>query len=236
MRRLFWTAASVLLMCGAGRAADVAADGGYSPSPGVAAPAPHDKEPLELAWDTGTRRWSVAWFTGGDSWVGNDFDVSTLKTSPYAKITKYRYYTRGAWPNKRWDGTRLAFYALEGGVPGSMLWPTGGSPYFFKPSNPDIQSHIWVELDMDWTCPAFKFVAAQEQLFNYPACDAFSLDDATAFTGHTWERFRGSWRPFSEQENLGPYRNAMIRVWAEAPKSAPAVAPTSIGRVKALYY
>ncbi|UCH77867.1 MAG: hypothetical protein JSU81_09090, partial [Candidatus Coatesbacteria bacterium] len=79
-------------------AAEAVVDGGpYRPSPAVSAPMPTDQSTLELFWDNGTRRWSVAWYTGAGSWVGNDFDSSTLKTS-YVKILKYKYYTYGAWP------------------------------------------------------------------------------------------------------------------------------------------
>jgi hypothetical protein len=216
-------------------ASDVAADGGYSASPNFTAPAPYDQSSLELKWDNGLRRWSVAWYTGADTWVGNDFDASTLKTT-YAKILKYKYYTRGAWPNLGWDGMRFAIYSFKGGVPGSMLWPTSGNPYFFKVNNPDIQSHIWVEFSIDWTCPSVKFLAAQEQFYNHPTCDPFSLDNNTSFVGHTWEYNQGSWSPFTEYSNLAPYRNAMIRVWVEPGQEFPGVAPSSIGRVKALYY
>ena len=216
-------------------ASDVVADGGSARAPVLTAPVPSDQSSLELMWDNGLRRWSVAWYTGADTWVGNDFDASTLKTT-YAKIVKYKYYTRGAWPNLGWDGMRFAFYAFRGGVPGSMLWPTSGNPYFFKVSNPDIQSHIWVEFNIDWTCPSVKFLAAQEQFYNNPTCDPFSLDNNTSFVGHTWEYTQGSWGPFTEYSNLAPYRNAMIRVWVEPGQEFPGVAPSSIGRVKALYY
>ncbi len=216
-------------------AADVVADGGDAASPYVAAPAARDQTSLELKWDNGQRRWSVAWPQGyPNSWVGNDFDVSTLKTT-YAKILKYKYYTRGAWPNEGWEGMRFAFYAFRGGVPGSMLWPTAGGGYFFKP-NAGIQEHIWVEFDINWTCPSQKFVAAQEQFYNYPYCDPFSLDDNTNFLKHTWAYWQGSWQPFPEFSNLVPYRNAMIRVWVEPGQTFPGVEPSSVGRVKALYY
>jgi hypothetical protein len=214
--------------------ADVVADGGNTTTPYLAAPTPRDQASLELMWDNGQRRWSVAWYTGSGTWVGNDFDVSTLKTT-YAKILKYKYYTRGAWPNEGWEGMRFAFYAFKGGVPGSMLWPTSGSPYFFKPSA-GIQAHIWVEFAIDWTCPSQKFVAAQEQFYNYPICDPFSLDDNTSFVGHSWEYIQGQWAPFTEYSNLAPYRNVMIRVWVEPGIEFPGVTPSSIGRVKALYY
>jgi hypothetical protein len=235
MRNGLLIAASALVACGAAWAADVAADGGYSASPNFSAPTPHDQATLELKWDNGTRRWSVAWYTGGDSWVGNDFDVSTLKTS-YAKILKYKYYTRGAWPNIGWDGMRFAFYAFRGGVPGSMLWPTGGSPYFFKPSG-GIQAHIWVEFDIDWTCPSVKFLAAQEQFYNWPTCDPFAVDLNPTNLGHSWQYYNGAWSPLELNfEGVGPYRNLMIRVWVETGQEFPGVEPSSIGRVKALYY
>ncbi len=216
-------------------AADVAVDGGGSSrAPAFAAPVPNDQSTLELLWDSGKRGWSIAWYTGADTWVGNAFDVSTLKTS-YAKILKYKYYTRGAWPNEGWDGMRFAFYSFKGGVPGSMLWPTGGSPYFFKPSA-GIQAHIWVEFNIDWTCPSVKFVAAQEQFYNYPICDPFSVDNNTTFVGHSWLYQEGSWKPYQIDGVTAPYRNLMIRIWVETGQEFHGVAPSSIGRVKALYY
>lgn len=117
-------------------AADVAVDGGGNyAGPSLTEPAPYSPATMELKWDNGQRRWSVVWLGEGGStvWVANDFDASTLKTS-YANILKYKYYTRGDWPNEGWDGMRFAFYSFKGGVPGSMLWPTSGNPYFFRPS------------------------------------------------------------------------------------------------------
>jgi hypothetical protein len=236
MRNVMLLLASGIMACGAAWAADVVADGGYSTSPNFTAPAPYDQSSLELMWDNGTRRWSVIWYTGADSWVGNDFDASTLKTS-YAKILKYKYYTRGAWPNLGWDGMRFAFYAFRGGVPGSMLWPTSGNPYFFKPSNPDIQAHIWVEFNVDWTCPSVKFLAAQEQFYNNPTADPFAVDMNPTNLKHSWQYYNAAWSPIELNfEGVGPYRNVMIRVWVEPGQEFPAVAPSSIGRVKALYY
>jgi hypothetical protein len=216
-------------------ASDVFFDGGgYEAGPGFAEPASYDQSTLELSWDTGTRRWSFAQYTGAGYWCGNDFKVSTLKTS-YVKIMKYKYYTRGSWPNMGWEGMRFAFYNFGGGVPGSMLWPTSGIGYFFKP-NAGTEGHIWVEFDVDWICPSQGFVAAQEQFYNYPNCDPHSLDNNTSFLGHSWEYIGGSWTPFTDYSNLTPYRNLMIRVWVETGQEFPGVTPSSIGRVKALYY
>ena len=235
MRVYVVTLAAALVVCAGAWAADVAVDGGSYAAPAYAAPTPYDQATMELKWDNGLRRWSVAWYTGAGSWVANEFNVSTLKTK-YAKILKYKYYTRGAWPNEGWDGMRFAFYNFVGGVPASMLWPTSGSPYFFKPSA-GIQGHIWVEFDVNWTCPSRTFVAGQEQFYNNPNCDPFSVDNNTTFMGHSWKYYEGAWALYeSTSPGFGPYRNLMIRVWVEPGIEFPGVAPSSIGRVKALYY
>jgi hypothetical protein len=233
MLKIVSALAAACLIVGAAWAADVAVDGGSGPgAPALASPSARDQASLELMWDNGTRRWSIAWYTGGGWWVGNDFDMTTVKTS-YAKILKYKYYTRAGWPNEGWDGMRFAFYAVKGGVPGSMLWPTGGTPYFFKP-NAVTGQHIWVEFNIDWTCPSVKFVAAQEQFYNYPLCDPFSVDMNTTFRAHSWQYTEGQWAPLTT--SVDPYRNLMIRVWVEPGQTFPGVEPSSVGRVKALYY
>ncbi|NIT36337.1 MAG: hypothetical protein GTN49_07530 [candidate division Zixibacteria bacterium] len=216
-------------------AADVAVDGGpSSAAPAFASPTACDQATMELMWDNGQRRWSLAWYTAAGIWVGNDFNLSTLKTK-YTKILKYKYYTRGAWPNKGWDGMRFAFYNFVGGVPASMLWPTSGGGYFFKPSA-GIEGHIWVEFDVNWNCPSPAFVAAQEQFYNHPNCDPWSVDNNLTFSGHSWLYSQGTWSKYQVSGVSAPYRNVMVRVWVEPGIEFPGVAPSSIGRVKALYY
>ncbi|UCH77866.1 MAG: hypothetical protein JSU81_09085 [Candidatus Coatesbacteria bacterium] len=216
-------------------AADGAVEGApYHSPPAVSAPAPTDQSTLELTWDNGTRRWSVGWYTGAGSWVGNDFDSSTLKTS-YVKILKFKMYTRNDWPNTTWDGFRIGFYSFGGGVPGSRLWPTSGSGYFFRPSSGT--GHVWVECDINWTCPSVKFLAAQEQFYNWPNCDPWSVDNNPTFLRHSWNYYGGQWGPLSGVNiTIGPYYNLMIRVLVETGVEYPGVLPSSIGRVKALYY
>ncbi len=233
MRKGLLVAISVLAVCGGAWASDVVVEGGSSAGgPALAAPTARDQASLELKWDNGTRRWSVAWYTGGDSWIGNDFTAATLKTS-YARIIKFKMYTRNDWPNEGWDGFRIGFFNFRGGVPGSMLWPTGGSGYFFMPSAG--AGHVWVECNIDWICPTVAFVAAEEQFYNYPTCDPWSVDNNTSFLKHSWQYYQGQWGPITG-ENISPYFNAMIRVWIEPGIEFPGVAPSSIGRVKALYY
>jgi hypothetical protein len=119
-------------------------------------------------------------------------------------------------------------------VPGSRLWPTSGGGYFWRPSG-GINAHIWVEFDVNWVCPSVKFLAAQEQFYNYPRCDPFSLDNNTSFQGHSWSYYGGQWTPY-ERSSDPYYRNLMIRVWVETGIEYPGVEPSSVGRVKALYY
>ena len=208
--------------------ADSIVDGG--PSHFAAAAAPGSDATLELKWDNGTRRWSWAWYTGGDHWAGNDFDLSTL--SAYRAIEKVKLYTCGTWPNVGWDGFRVAFFDFRGSVPGSRLWPTSGSGYFFKPSGP--LGHVWVEINVGWTCPATAFVAAEEQVYNHPNCDPYTVDNNTVFMRHSWHYSNGVWEPVSFFAPYDLYRNVMLRVVMD--DEAVSVSPTSVGRVKALYY
>ncbi len=184
----------------------------------------------ELKWDNGTRRWSWAWYTGADTWVGNDFDLSTL--SSYRAIRKIKFYTRDDWPNHGWDGFRVAFFDFRGSVPGSRLWPTSGSGYFFKPSG--LHGHCWVIINIGWTCPATAFVAAEEQFYNYPNCDPYAVDNNTVFMRHSWRYLSGKWEPISFSPPYDAYRNVMLRVFVD--DETVNVSPTSLGRVKALYY
>ncbi len=185
---------------------------------------------MELKWDNGTRRWSWVWYTGAGSWVGNDFDLATLST--YRAIAKMEFYTRDDWPNSGWDGFRLAFFDFRGSVPGSRLWPTASGGYFFKPRG--FHGHVWVEINIGWTCPTVAFVAARDQLYNYPNCDPYSVDNNTVFMGHSWHYYQGKWNLVSFNPPYEAYRNVMLRVVVD--DETVSVAPTSLGRVKALYY
>jgi len=227
-------AAGALLFCAAAWGADVALDGGGNGAPAIMAAAPYDQATVELQWDNGLRRWSVAWYTGGDSWVGNDFNTSTLKTT-HVKVLKFKMYSYSDWPNEGWDGFRIGFYNFRGGVPGSMLWPTGGGGYFFKPTG--VTGHVWVECDINWTCPTVAFLAAEEQFYNWPTCDPWAVDNNTNFRKHSWYYYEGTWSPMTGVNvEISPYYNLMLRVWVETGYTFPGIAPSSIGRVKALYY
>jgi hypothetical protein len=234
LRKRTWMLGAIMACAGAATAADLVAAG-----PPTTGPTPTgsyiatDGATHELAWDNGVRRWNIVWYTGAGSWTGNDFDVSTLLVAgESAKLWRIKTSTRGNWPNVGWEGFRYAVFNYSGGVPGSMLWPTSGTGYFFRPSSADL-GHIWVECDVNWMCPTTSFIVAQEQCYNSPSCDPYALDINSTSLNHSWQYYRGSWSRLSVSP-LIPYRNLMLRVIVETGNFT-AVAPMSLGRVRALY-
>ncbi len=193
------------------------------------APAARSGSTLELSWDNGTMMYLGAWDhpRAGEWRVGNDFDTSTLEAK-VVKILKFKTFTSDRWPNEGWDGFRIAFFDFRGGLPREMLWPTSGQGYFFKPSG--VRGHVWVECPINWTCPTPAFVAARDQGYNYPDCDPFSVDTNLEYKGHSWMYVYSFWSGFSET----PYKNLMLRVWVDVTYTH--LQPTSLGRVKALFY
>ena len=211
------------IMAGAAWGADCVVERA-APTPTAPEPAATD-DTMELKWDSGVVRWNMAWYTGRDAWVGNDFDISTI--SGYRAVHTIKLYARSGWPNAAWDGFRLGVFNCTGGVPGSLLW----GPKFVVPTGPT----GWKEFSAGWTLPSGinRFLAGMEQYYNFPTCEAFAIDNNPTFMGHSWMYSSGSWKPFS-QTSVAPYRNIMIRVIVN--NSTLAISPTSIGRVKALYY
>lgn len=220
--RLFFAAA---LFCGG-----AAYGAEYVAQPEKATPdgrLPNDTE-YELKWDTGVPHSRFCWYSGAGSWVANDFDVSTLKTS-HIKLTRLGVYSQAWWPNGRWDGFRVA---LWGGRGRCIIWPESGKAKYVKPSG----TEGWKWFDVNWTLPKWNylFLAAMEQRYNYPNCDPFYVDDNPTFRRHSWERYGGLWYRFETMWE--PYWNIMIRVYVETGHTFPGVQSTSLGRVKALYY
>jgi hypothetical protein len=202
-------------------------------------PGPHPDGPRELRWDNGTRSYLVCWYTGQNSWAGNDFSGSLAwplgrgTDSGGLHVVSVRVYTSNKWPNDRWDGFRVAIYDFVGGgdpQPGERLWPESGG-YFFKPTGP--KGEYWVEVPVYWTTANVSFVAAMEQIYDQPRCDPFAVDSNRTFLRHSWSYYGGLWERLETMSD--PYFNLMLRVVVEDRAYVPAVAPTSFGRVKALY-
>lgn len=185
---------------------------------------------VELQYDNGVRAMNLAWYTGAGHWVGNDFDLSTLKTR-HNVVRQIKLFTSPYWPDNNYDGFRLALFSFAGGVPGSRLWPAAG-PRFVKPTGGEGFKEFWV----DYFLNTPEFVAAVEQYYDYPNCDPYFCDSNPTFLGHSWQK-EGSaaWTELTGIEPY-PYRNLMLRVMVFLDYSEIAVTPSSLGRVKALYY
>ncbi|HUV87891.1 MAG TPA: hypothetical protein VMX79_12360 [bacterium] len=184
---------------------------------------------VELKWDTGFAHWFLVWITASGIFVGNDFDVSTVKTYGGLKTMRVALWD---WPNTGWEGGRIAVFSYAGGVPGSIMWPTNGTPKFVMPTG---ATSGFKDFDVTYVLQGTKkFTAAWEQFYNYPNADSFGTDYNPTFSGHSWMYTGGSWSLFYS-ENIAPYRNVMIRMIVDNEQNE-AVSPSSIGRVKALYY
>ncbi len=225
MKRVF------TLLCSVAAGAAFAADLGYVYAPGRGGGGGDMDASRELKWDNGSRSYFVWWFTGANSWVGNDFKGLLSSSTEYA-VKKVRVHTTSFWPNDKWDGFRVAIYEFTD-TPGSIIWPTNQTGYFFKPAN--LAGHVWVDVPVDWVTPTNAFAAAIEQVYNPPDCDPFAVDTNATFRGHSWRQYNNTgWYPFYSPAN--PYRNLMIRVVVADNTPDVGVTPSSLGRVKALYY
>jgi len=180
---------------------------------------------VELAWDNGQGRWLIAYYTGAGTWIGNDFDISTIKTYPH--IATLKMYSSSRWPNTVWEGFRLGVYAFSGGVPGSIMW----GPSFVQGTG---TGDTWVNFSVGWTLPSGvrRFLPAFEQYYNWPTCDPHLVDSNGTFLQHSWLYYGGQWQSYT---NSTGYYNVMLRVIMDNEHN-PGVSPSSIGRVKALYY
>ena len=87
----------------------------------------------------------------------------------------------------------------------------------------------WCDFKVGWGLGGTsRFAVGQEQFFDWPECDPFCFDDGECAggTNHTWFKCDDAWSKFGASNTL------MLRV-VITPGGA--VAPTSLGRVKALY-
>jgi hypothetical protein len=178
---------------------------------------PRQPTEYELRWDNGTLGYVHTHILAG-TWVGNDFDASTAGAT---HVQYLKFYSSGQWPNGRWDGCNLGLFRSFGGVPGRLIW----GPVFVRGTGP---GYRWCSFAVNWSLPKgiLTFVAAVEQPYDYPNADPYCLDTSPA-SGKGWSYYRGLWK------SLETYTNLMVRVVLRGDIG---VEPTSIGRVKALYY
>ena len=105
--------------------------------------------------------------------------------------------------------------------PGARIW----GPRFVKGSG---RGYPWCDFGVNWSLPKGirKFVAAVGQCYNYPNVDPYCLDTGPP-QRRGWTYDLGTWQRLESESNL------MLRVVMQGDIG---VAPTSLGRVKALYY
>lgn len=223
MSKWFWGIISVVMAAAAVGAADVT----LAPAGPLAAGAAAETDAaLELKWDNGFLSYRVCYLSGADTWFANDFDVSQFPE--YRWVKRLKLYSQADWPNQRWDGFRIALFSFTGGVPASIIW----GPKFVRGSSTPF-GWTWCSFVVDMTLPAGynRFATAAQQYYSYPNCDPHGVDNNPTFMGHSWSYTGGRWSPYTTGT---PYRNVMMRVVVSNNTSA--VAPTSLGRLKALYY
>jgi nucleoside-specific outer membrane channel protein Tsx len=179
---------------------------------------------VELQWDNGTRMHLMCFYSGAGVYLGNDFDITQMPE--YSRVTRMLVYSSPEWPNDKWDGFRIGLYGYSGGVPSSLLW----GPKFVKGN---LASEGWTNFSVAWSLPVGqkRFVAAVEQYYDFPNLDPYAVDDNTDPAGHSWHYQSGAWSAYPGYRG---YHNVMIRV--RVSDALVDMVPTSIGRVKALYF
>ncbi|MGD8718321.1 MAG: hypothetical protein PVH29_05805 [Candidatus Zixiibacteriota bacterium] len=201
-------ALAVAALSGPARCADIeAADGRIYINP----------TSYELKWDNGTLG-SAGVHGAAGTWIGNEFDTSTLAAKTVKTI---RFYSCDNWPNSQWDGFNVAIFLFRNGVPTNMLW----GPRFVIGEGTE---YNWCDATVDFELPKWSdhFVAAAEQIYAQPDADPYCLDTAPS-RRRTWKRAQSIWQLFPAETNL------MLRVVMEGEIG---IEPVSMGRVKALYY
>ena len=178
---------------------------------------------LQLYWDNGTPGTEFNFYTGVNSWVANDFNISTLASYNYLVSASACQYSSG-WPNGNWNGNLLAIFGFSG-TPGSILW----GPVYVRGSG----SGGWQTYPIGWSLGSVQsFAVAFSQLYNYPNADSFTLDTGSN-GGHSWYYYAGVWAHIS---SLGYGNHALMVRCTVDDSHGNAVAPASLGRVKALYH
>ncbi len=192
---------------------------------GTVTPAPNGDSTVEIYWDNGTIYTAFAWYTGTNTWGGNDYDISTLST--YVNIASSRIYYYPGWPNGTWEGNGIAAFAFSGGTPGSIMMPSR----YVRGSG---TVGGWQSYTVGWALPGATrtFLFAYSQLYNYPGVDpVYPLDGNASGGAHSWYYYSGVWARVS---SVG-YGNRALMHRCTMEDNVD-VAPSSFGRVKAMYH
>ncbi len=207
----------------AGAAETVSAAGPFSYAVRPVNPRGAGDAELELYWDYGEIGLQLAFYTGKNSWAGVDFSIATLST--YDRIYSSRIYYWPNWPDNVWQGNGMAVFVFAGGTPGSVLMP----PRYVRGMG---AVGGWQNYAVGWDLgPTQDFLFAYSQLYNYPLCDPV-MPTGGGYALHSWYYYDGAW---ARSSSLG-YGLVAFLIRATVIDHNSAVAPTSFGRVKAIYH
>ncbi len=196
-------------------------------SPGGSAivdqPSPLNPTQMELSHDSGPGGMGWVFLNGSGVYVAEQYDVPA--GGPWF-LNGIKYYVWSNWPDSVYQGFTVACWKMQGGTPGSIVWPTDGNPIY----NPNtgggwIIQLVQPEFNLTQECPS-GFLVGVGILYSYPACDGLGFDGG-GVGPYDWFYSSGAW-------GAAPYGTACIRALLDD-EYPEAVEPLSLGSVRALY-
>jgi len=188
------------------------------------APGPQYMTDMELSIDNGTPQNAWTYYANAGAYVGVDYTQDTTVWH----LTGIKYAIHTTWPTGTFEGMGVCSFDMSGGVPGSIVWPTDGTPIYNDdssgtPGDPGT-GYKWINQAVD---PAFtvaeNFMVAITMLYAYPNCDAIAVDD-TGAGSHDWTYYSGTW-------DVAGYGKTFIRALI----TDVAVEPTTMGMIRTMY-
>jgi hypothetical protein len=180
----------------------------------------------ELSRDNGNIASAWVYINGADTYVGDQYDTP----ADMKYLTGIKYYVWSAsWPDAPYQGFAVGCWKMESGTPGSVVWPTSGTPVY----NPNTGGN-WITQPVD---PGFNlltgapdgFLVAIGFLYTYPANDAFGIDN-TGSGPYDWAYASGVWGP---PPGTPSYGKGSARALVNSDQ--PGVETTTMGTIRALY-
>jgi len=178
--------------------------------------------PQWLHYDDGTAYQPIYRQNKDDGWA--------VKFEPEAAgyIQRIRLYVGNPPGYTSWDGFQLEIWDWYDSsfpeAPGKRVW--GPEAFTYNLANP----HGWVtytEVNYEWKSTQ-PFLLLAKQRDGYPNCDSIYCDASRTTPNPNWSYFIHKWYPFVVLNG-----DFLFRVYYGA--SHPGVAPTSLGRIRALY-
>jgi hypothetical protein len=178
---------------------------------------PNNPAMIELSHDNGNIQNAWVYLTGANTYAGDQYDNGLI-----FYLSAIKYYVWTGWPDSTFQGFAVACWKMDGGTPGSVVWPTDGNPIY----NPNTGGN-WIIQDTGWFDIGYAapegFVVGIGFLYSYPAMDAFGVDN-TGVSPWDWSYVGGAW-------GAAPYGVGSAR----AIQYSMPVEPISLGSLRALY-